>query len=104
MARRSADPESCTRSSAGLRRSDRFLIGLHEAERVVFVSHINPDPDSLGSMLGLAHLVETRLGKTTRSSPATGSSAGPRTGRWSMSSTSTSCRSRRWTGGRTTRW
>ena len=28
MARRSADPDSCTRSSAGLRRSDRFLIGL----------------------------------------------------------------------------
>ena len=51
--------------SAGLRRSDRFLIGLHEAERVVFVSHINPDPDSLGSMFGLAHLVETRLGKST---------------------------------------
>jgi nanoRNase/pAp phosphatase (c-di-AMP/oligoRNAs hydrolase) len=65
MARRSADPDSCNRSSAGLRRSDRFLIGLHEAERVVFVSHINPDPDSLGSMFGLAHLVETRLGKKT---------------------------------------
>lgn len=65
MARRNADPEICTRSSAGLRRSDRFLIGLHEADRVVFVSHINPDPDSLGSMLGLAHLVETRLGKKT---------------------------------------
>lgn len=65
MARRSADPESNTRSSAGLRRSDRFLIGLHEAERVVFVSHINPDPDSLGSMYGLAHLVETRIGKRT---------------------------------------
>ncbi len=65
MARRSADPDSITRSSVGLRRSDRFLIGLHEAERVVFVSHINPDPDSLGSMLGLAHLVETQLGKPT---------------------------------------
>ena len=65
MARRSADPDSCTRSSAGLRRSDRFLIGLHEAERVVLVSHINPDPDSLGSMLGLSHLVEARLGKPT---------------------------------------
>jgi nanoRNase/pAp phosphatase (c-di-AMP/oligoRNAs hydrolase) len=65
MARRSAEPDGCTRSSAGLRRSDRFLIGLHEAERVVFVSHINPDPDSLGSMFGLAHLIETRLGKNT---------------------------------------
>jgi len=45
------------------RRSDRFLGGLAAAERVVFLSHIHPDPDSLGSMLGLAHLVESRLGK-----------------------------------------
>ena len=49
----------------GLRRSDRFLAGLHHAGRVVFVSHLQPDPDSLGSMLGLAHLVESRLGKPT---------------------------------------
>ena len=33
---------------------------------VTFVSHVHPDPDSLGSMLGLAHLVECRLGKPTR--------------------------------------
>ncbi|HVL12035.1 MAG TPA: DHH family phosphoesterase [Gemmata sp.] len=65
MARRSAEPDSSSRSSTGLRRSDRFLIGLHEAERVVLVSHVNPDPDALGSMLGLAHLVESRLGKPT---------------------------------------
>src|SRR3954463_2069842 len=68
MARRSADPESCPSpksSSSGLRRSDRFLIGLSAFDRVVFVSHVQPDPDSLGSMLGLAHLVETRLGKPT---------------------------------------
>lgn len=45
----------------GLRRSDRFLAGLEEADRVVFVSHLHPDPDGLGSMLGLAHLVETKL-------------------------------------------
>jgi nanoRNase/pAp phosphatase (c-di-AMP/oligoRNAs hydrolase) len=45
------------------RRSDRFLSGLAEAGRVVFVSHVHPDPDSLGSMMGLAHLVETCLGK-----------------------------------------
>lgn len=63
MARRSADPDSCARSTLGLRRSDRFLAGLQQAERVVFVSHIHPDPDSLGSMLGLAHLVESRLNK-----------------------------------------
>lgn len=63
MARRSADPDSTTRSSLGLRRSDRFLSGLQTHERVVLVSHVNPDPDALGSMLGIAHLVETRLGK-----------------------------------------
>jgi nanoRNase/pAp phosphatase (c-di-AMP/oligoRNAs hydrolase) len=45
----------------GLRRSDRFLSGLDDADRVVLVSHIHPDPDGLGSMLGLAHLVETKL-------------------------------------------
>src|SRR5262249_16886865 len=66
MARRSADPDSNGKSGTiGLRRSDRFLAGLHPADRVVFVSHIQPDPDSLGSMLGLAHLVEHKLGKPT---------------------------------------
>src|SRR3954449_1201689 len=48
------------------RHSDRFLEGLKEATTVTFVSHVHPDPDSLGSMMGLAHLVETRLGKRTR--------------------------------------
>jgi nanoRNase/pAp phosphatase (c-di-AMP/oligoRNAs hydrolase) len=48
------------------RRSDRFLDGLRNATSVTFVSHVHPDPDSLGSMLGLAHLVETNLGKPTR--------------------------------------
>src|SRR6266849_6149072 len=48
------------------RRSDRFLAGLVDAGSVTFVSHVYPDPDSLGSMLGLAHLVETCLGKPTR--------------------------------------
>ena len=69
MARRSADPDSSSANgksgTIGLRRSDRFLSGLRTANRVVFVSHVQPDPDSLGSMLGLAHLVETRLGKPT---------------------------------------
>jgi nanoRNase/pAp phosphatase (c-di-AMP/oligoRNAs hydrolase) len=48
------------------RRSDRFLDGLRNATSVTFVSHVHPDPDSLGSMLGLAHLVETCLSKPTR--------------------------------------
>ncbi len=69
MARRGADSDSTTNSKTpscgGLRRSDRFLIGLNDYDRVVFVSHVQPDPDSLGSMLGLAHLVETRIEKPT---------------------------------------
>jgi nanoRNase/pAp phosphatase (c-di-AMP/oligoRNAs hydrolase) len=48
------------------RRSDRFLSGLEDFDLVTFVSHVQPDPDGLGSMLGLAHLVETCLGKPTR--------------------------------------
>ena len=71
MARRSAPSTvssgqpAGTTPRGGLRRSDRFLSGLQGVERVVFVSHVQPDPDSLGSMLGLAHLIETRLGKPT---------------------------------------
>ncbi|VTU01751.1 dhh family phosphoesterase : Exopolyphosphatase-like enzyme OS=Singulisphaera acidiphila (strain ATCC BAA-1392 / DSM 18658 / VKM B-2454 / MOB10) GN=Sinac_3763 PE=4 SV=1: DHH: DHHA1 [Gemmataceae bacterium] len=65
MARRSADSDTVPRSATGLRRSDRFLSGLQGTERVVFVSHVNPDPDALASMLGLAHLVEHRLTKPT---------------------------------------
>jgi nanoRNase/pAp phosphatase (c-di-AMP/oligoRNAs hydrolase) len=49
-----------------LRRSDQFLAGLEDASSVTFLSHVHPDPDSLGSMLGLAHLVETCLGRPTR--------------------------------------
>lgn len=65
MARKSAEPLPNGRATLRLRRSDRFLAGLRSAERVVFVSHVNPDPDSLGSMLGLAYLIETRLAKPT---------------------------------------
>ena len=66
MSRRNA--ESALNHKPGsteLRPSDRFLAGLAEADRVVFVSHVHPDPDSLGSMLGLAHLVECKLDKPT---------------------------------------
>lgn len=48
------------------RRSDRFLAGLADFKTATFVSHVHPDPDSLGSMVGLAHLVESCLGKPTR--------------------------------------
>lgn len=46
-----------------LRPSQRFLKALAKAGRVVFVSHVNPDPDSIGSMVGLAHLVRTKADK-----------------------------------------
>jgi nanoRNase/pAp phosphatase (c-di-AMP/oligoRNAs hydrolase) len=39
-------------------RSDRLLTTLRPFARVVVVSHVNPDPDSLGSMLGIKALVE----------------------------------------------
>jgi nanoRNase/pAp phosphatase (c-di-AMP/oligoRNAs hydrolase) len=45
--------------------SDFFLNGLNGSHRVVLVSHIHPDPDSLGSMFGLAHLIETGTGLPT---------------------------------------
>jgi len=67
MARRSADADTPLNGTpAATRRSDQFLAGLRSASRVTFVSHVQPDPDCLGSMLGLAHLVESRLGKPTR--------------------------------------
>lgn len=53
-----------TRSSL-TRRSDRFLAGLADFNRVAFVSHVQPDPDSVGSMVGLAYLVESCLGLPT---------------------------------------
>src|SRR5947207_11046906 len=68
MARTSAEPvaDGYAFLASPSRRSDRFLRGLEQASRVTFVSHVHPDPDSLGSMLGLAHLVETCLAKPTR--------------------------------------
>jgi nanoRNase/pAp phosphatase (c-di-AMP/oligoRNAs hydrolase) len=70
MARRSAAvirlKDDASEPPSADRPSDRFLEGLESASRVTFVSHIHPDPDSIGSMMGLAHLVETCLGKPTR--------------------------------------
>jgi nanoRNase/pAp phosphatase (c-di-AMP/oligoRNAs hydrolase) len=64
MARRSAD--SGTNGKLHHRRSDRFLEGLKDTGSVTFISHVHPDPDSLGSMMGLAYLVEACLGISTR--------------------------------------
>jgi nanoRNase/pAp phosphatase (c-di-AMP/oligoRNAs hydrolase) len=65
MARRPAEPGTNGKTALS-RRSDRFLAGLAHCNSVTFVSHVHPDPDSLGSMMGLAYLVETCLGKPTR--------------------------------------
>lgn len=65
MARRSAN-YSTNGKEPPPKRSDRFLEGLRDAHSVTFVSHVHPDPDSLGSMMGLAHLVETCLDRPTR--------------------------------------
>src|SRR5262245_7813317 len=62
MTRQTATELGVDGQSTPSRRSDRFLAGLSEYERVIFVSHVHPDPDSLGAMVGLAHLVETCLG------------------------------------------
>ena len=59
MARDTAEAGGQTRTIASSRRSDRFLAGLEDYEGVTLVSHVHPDPDSLGSMVGLAHLIET---------------------------------------------
>jgi nanoRNase/pAp phosphatase (c-di-AMP/oligoRNAs hydrolase) len=70
MARSADDPggvrPAAATTSRRTRVSDRFLSELKDASRVTFVSHIHPDPDALGSMLGLAHLVETVMCKPTR--------------------------------------
>ena len=62
MPRESAESSGQTRSSPISRRSDRFLAGLEDYHGVTIVSHVHPDPDSLGSMVGLAHLIETCVG------------------------------------------
>jgi nanoRNase/pAp phosphatase (c-di-AMP/oligoRNAs hydrolase) len=65
MARRSA-VNGTNGTNGRPRPSERFLAGLATANAVAFVSHIHPDPDSLGSMLGLSYLVESCLNKPTR--------------------------------------
>src|SRR4051812_35389109 len=55
-----ADPDA-EPALAGQRRSERFLATLAPYARVVLVSHVNPDPDALASMLGLEALLARRL-------------------------------------------
>src|SRR3954470_19407665 len=51
---------SLTRDSGTVRqqRSERLLATLAPCPRVVLVSHVNPDPDALASMLGLKALID----------------------------------------------
>src|SRR5262245_31750111 len=68
MARKSADcGGGCSQPFNGQAtqlRSDVFLQGLAQSQQVTLVAHVHPDPDSLASMMGLAHLVQTQLHKT----------------------------------------
>ena len=66
MSRTNGDQGANGRATALTRRSDRFLAGMADCRGVTFISHVHPDPDSLGSMLGLAYLVESCLSKRTR--------------------------------------
>src|SRR5262245_26058354 len=65
MPRQSDEPAAQGSRAAYSRRSDRFLAGLADFKRVILVSHVHPDPDSLGSMVGLAHLIQTCVGLPT---------------------------------------
>src|SRR5262245_3670449 len=62
MPRDSVEANSPCKSTAFSRRSDRFLAGLEDYAGATIASHVHPDPDSLGSMVGLAHLIETCAG------------------------------------------
>jgi nanoRNase/pAp phosphatase (c-di-AMP/oligoRNAs hydrolase) len=62
MPRDSAETSGQSKTMTVSRRSDRFLAGLEDYHGATLVSHVHPDPDSLGSMVGLAHLIETCVG------------------------------------------
>lgn len=41
-------------------RSERFLAAIEPYERIYLISHVNPDPDALASMLGLIALIRAK--------------------------------------------
>ena len=62
MPRETAETSGQSKTASLSRRSDRFLASLEAYQGVTIVSHVHPDPDGLGSMVGLAHLIETCVG------------------------------------------
>jgi nanoRNase/pAp phosphatase (c-di-AMP/oligoRNAs hydrolase) len=59
MAQSSADPPAEGAQISSI--SERLIRGLTGYQGVALVSHIHPDPDSMGSMLGLAQLIDAKL-------------------------------------------
>ena len=53
-----AEPQPSTTERRS--RSDRFLATIEPFPSVVLVSHVNPDPDALASMLGIGALIKAR--------------------------------------------
>jgi nanoRNase/pAp phosphatase (c-di-AMP/oligoRNAs hydrolase) len=58
-----AKPANGSRNGASdpQRRSEAFLRGLRSYSGVILISHVHPDPDSIGSMLALAYLINNRV-------------------------------------------
>ena len=59
-----AEPTSDKAAAEGRADPRRLREVLDGAENVLVFCHMNPDPDSLASALAMAHLLETRFGKT----------------------------------------
>jgi len=47
---------------AGAKRSDRFLVALKGARRVLLLTHNNPDPDGIAAIASLELLLREKLG------------------------------------------
>ena len=58
---KNGDPEP-----GGQGTSHKLLEHLADYKGIILVSHVHPDPDSLGSMLGLAYLFKKKLKKNKK--------------------------------------
>jgi hypothetical protein len=82
--------------------SSRLLQGLEKYKGVHLVSHINPDPDSLGSMVALAWLIRQKVGMPVQLT-RDGILGRAETEPWWIAWSSNWCRLSRWTGRRSGR-